>query len=531
MSLGVPVIILKEGTEDTREKEARERNISAMVAVAETVKSTLGPKGMDKMIVDSLGDTTITNDGAAILKELDLENVAAVMMVNVAKAMESEIGDGTTSVVIFTASLLQNALELIEQSIHPKHISHGYRLATEKSIEIINSIAQTISKDDDKILKNAAITAMNGKELMTLKDFFSDLALKAIKQVSEGENTFAKVSNVKIVKAPGKSLKDSKLISGVYIQKERVNSAMADSVKNARIAVIRRKLDIKKTEFDAQIQIFNPADIQRFKDQEDIILQKYLKIFKELNVNVIVNSQDIPDKFGSYLAREGIMAIKNLGDSDIKSVLDAIGAKRVDDLNSLSEDDLGYAETVKFEKLGNDEYTLFSGCKNPKSMSILLKGGLDKVLESAEISLNDVLSIIAKTMDTKKLVAGGGAIYIELAKKLREYSNQISGKEQLAIAAYASALEEIPKTLIKNAGLDEIEKITELRAAHKTDNDKWIGIDTINNTVGDNFKRGIVEPAALVTHLLKAGSELANLIIKVDRIIRAAGSGRRGPKP
>ena len=528
---GVPIIILKEGTEDTREKEAREQNINAMLAITETIKSTLGPKGMSKMLVDTLGDTTITNDGAEILKALDIENVAAIMMVNVAKAIDTDIGDGTTSAVIFTSALLKNALDLIEQSIHPKHIITGYKIATDKAIELVNEIATKISKDDDKILKDAAMTAMNSKDIAPLKEFFADLTLKAVKKIADGENTFGKVGNIKIVKAPGKSLKESELINGVYIQKEKVNPAMPDMLKNVKIAVIRKKLDVVKTEYDAQIQIFKPEDIQGFKNQEEKILQNYLKIFKNMGINMIVNNKDISDKFGAYLARENIAAIKNLGDSDMKAVLKAVGAKQIDDLTSLTEDDLGYAEIVKFEKLEDDEYTFFTGCKNPKSVSILLKGGLDKVLNSAEISLNDVLSVIAKIIDTQMVVAGGGAIYIELAKKIKDYANKIGGKEQIAVTAYALALEEIPKTLINNAGLDEIERLTELRAAHKTDADKWIGIDTITNTIGNNFEKGIVEPAALVTHLLKSGSELANLVLRVDRIIRASNASKTGFQP
>jgi thermosome len=523
----VPIIILKEGTEETREREARKQNISAMVAIAESVRSTLGPKGMSKMLVDSMGDVTITNDGAEILSSLDIENVAANMMVNVAKAIDEEIGDGTTSAVIFSATLLNNALELIEQDIHPKPITHGYKLATDKSLEIIKNISEKISNDDDKILMDAAKTAMNSKGISSLKDFFADLALKAVKQIADddGSNTFGKVSNIKIVKAPGKSLKDSELINGVYIQKEKVNTMMPDVIKDAKVAVIRKKLDVKKTEFDAQIRISSPLDIQKFLDQEEKILLDYLKHFTDLGVNLVVNSSDISDKFGAFLAKEGIAAIKNVGESDYKSILKAVDAKLVDDLSSLSEDDLGYAEKVLFEKLGDDEYTLFSGCKNPKSVSILLKGGLDKILATAEVSLHDVLSVIAKVMDTKTVVAGGGAIYIELAKRIREYSNEISGKEQLAINAFALALEEIPKTLIRNAGLEEIEQITELKAAHKTDADKWIGIDTIDSQISDNYKKGIVEPAELLVHIIKSGSELANLILRIDRIISAKGSG------
>lgn len=527
--MSVPIIILKEGTEEVHEKQARKQNISAMVAIAKTVRSTLGPKGMSKMLVDSLGDVTITNDGAEILKSLDIENIAANMMVNVAKSIDEDIGDGTTSAVIFSAALLNNAIELTEQDIHPKPITHGYKLAADKALEIIKEIAVTISKEDDEILKSAARTAMNSKDIAPLKDFFADLALKAIKQIVDEEgNTFTNVSNVKIVKAPGKSLNDSKLINGVYIQKEKVNTMMPDNIKNAKIAVIRRKLDVKKTEYDAQIRISHPSEIQQFLDQEEKILRDYLKIFVDLGVNVIVNSSDISDKFGAFLAKEGIAAIKNVGESDYKSVLKAVDAKLVDDLKSLSDDDLGFAEKAQFEKIGDDDYLLFSGCKNPKSVSILLKGGLDKILSTAEVSLNDVLSVIAKIIDTKTVVAGGGAVYIELAKRIKAYANEIGGKEQLAVNAFALALEDIPRALIQNAGLEEIEKLTELRAAHKTNDDKWIGIDTITNTIGDNFQRGIVEPAALINHIIKSGSELANLILRVDRIISAKGSGPAG---
>jgi len=527
--MSVPIIILKEGTEEVKEREARQQNINAMLAIAETVKSSLGPKGMSKMVVSGMGDVTITNDGAEILKALDIENAAANMMVNLAKSIDQIIGDGTTTVVVFAAALLKNALELIEQEIHPQHITHGYRLAADKALNILNDIAEKVSKDNDEILMDAARTAMSPKDVSGIKDFFADLALKAVRFIADEDGSvFSKVGDIKIVKAPGKSLKDTELIRGVYIQKEKVNSGMPETIKDARIAVIRRKLDVKKTEFDAQIRISNPADIQRFLDQEDKILRNYMTIFKELGVNMVVNSQDISDKFGAYLAKEGIAGIKSLGESDIKAVLKAVGAQQVDDLTSLSESDLGYAEKIKFEKLDKDEYTIFSGCKNPKSVSILLKGGLEKILSTAEIALKDVLSVVATIIDTEKVVAGGGATYIELAKRLRAYANEISGKEQLAVSGFAMALEEIPKTLIRNAGLEEIEKMTELKAAHKTDKDKWIGIDTITNSIGNNFKKGIIEPEVLINHVIKSGTELATLILRVDRIINAKGAKGKG---
>ncbi|MFX1382248.1 MAG: thermosome subunit beta [Promethearchaeota archaeon] len=527
---GVPILILKEGTEDKREKEARNQNINAIMAIAETVRSTLGPKGMDKMLVDGLGDVTITNDGAEILKNLDIENVAANMAVNLAKNIDDTVGDGTTSVVIFAAALLKNALELTEQDIHTQPIRHGFKLAADKAIEIINQIEEKVSKDDDQILKNAAITAMNSKEISTLKEFFAELAIKAVKQIS-GDTTFDKVGNIKIVKAPGKSLKDSEVIQGLYLEKSKANPIMPDMLKDAKIAVVRKKLDVVKTEFDAQIQIFNPADIKKFLDQEEKMLHEYVKIFKNLGVTMIVNNKEISDKFAAYLAKEGISAIKNLSEDNLKAILKAVDANLVDDLNTLSEADLGCCDKVKFQKIENDEYTLFEGCKNPKAISIVLKGGLKKILDTAEVALHDVLSVVAKIIDTQAVVAGGGATYMELSKRLRAYANEVSGKEQLAVLSFALALEEIPKVLVQNSGLDEVEKMTKLRAAHKTDADKWIGIDTISNTIENTFEKGIIEPAALVKHVIKAGVELANLILRVDRIIAAKSASRGGFEP
>ncbi len=524
---GVPILILKEGTEDKREKEARYQNINAIMTIAETVRSTLGPKGMDKMLVDGLGDVTITNDGAEILKGLDIENAAANMVVNLAKNIDEQIGDGTTSVTIFAAALLKNALELTEQDVHTQPIRHGFKLAADKAIEIINKIEEKISKDDIAILKNAAITAMNSKEISMLKSHFADLAIKAVRQISS-ETTFDKVGNIKIVKAPGKSLKDSEVIQGLYLEKSKASPVMPDIIRNAKIAVVRKKLDVVKTEYDAQIQIFNPADMQKFLDQEEKMLMEYIKIFKGVGVNMIVNNKEVSDKFAAHLAKEGIGAIKNLSEDNLKAILKAVGANLVDDLSSLTEADLGYAEKIKFQKIDNDEYTLFEGCKNPKAISIVLKGGLKKILDTAEVALHDVLNVVAKVMDTQLVVAGGGATYMELAKRLKTYSNEVSGKEQLAVLSFALALEEIPKVLVQNSGLDEVEKITLLRAAHKTDADKWIGIDTITGTIENTFKKGIIEPSALIKHVIKAGVELSNLILRVDRIIAAKSSSKGG---
>ncbi len=522
----IPIIILKEGTEEVREKEARRQNINAMIAITEAVQSTMGPKGMDKMLVDSLGDVTITNDGAEILDRLSIENVAATMMVNLAKSIDKEVGDGTTSAVVFCAALLRNALELIEQGIHPKPIMKGYKLAADKAVEILGEIAEKISIDDLKMLKNAALTSMNSKDIAAVKDYFAELVLKAVKHIAE-KNTgsiFNKVNNIKIIKASGKSLKESELINGVYIDKEKISSNMPDVLKDVKIAVVRKKLDISKSTYDSKIEISRPEDIQKFLDQEKEMLMNFLEYFKNLGVKMIVNSQDISDKFGALLGKEGIAAIKSVGEKDIKAVLNATNANLIDNLKDLSEEDLGFAKKVKFEKIGDDNYTLFSGCEHPKSVAILLKGGLEKILHTAENALHDVINVLAKIIDTKSIVAGGGAVYMELAKRLKSYATEMSGKEQLAVQVFANALEEIPKTLIRNAGLDEIEKMTDLRAAHKTPEDKWIGIDTIKNEILNNLENGIVEPTELVKHIILSGSELSTLVLRVDRIISAKSS-------
>ncbi|MGV9172590.1 MAG: thermosome subunit beta [Promethearchaeia archaeon] len=526
----VPILVLREGTEQKREKEARERNIKAMQAVAEAVRSTLGPKGMDKMIVDSLGDSTITNDGAEILNQLDIENVSANMMVNLAKSIDDEIGDGTTSAVIFTAALLERALELTEQGIHPQSITRGYKKAASKAISIIDQIAKTISEDDEKALKNSAKTAMNSRGVFNFKDFFADLALKAVKIV-KGTKTLTNVDDIKIVKSPGKSLSDSKLINGIYLKKGKEHMNMPDLVTDAKIAVIRKKIKPGTGEYDAEITIKKAEDIQKFKDQETSMLKDYLKIFTDLGVDIVINSHDQADKFNAMLAKEGILGIKNLGKDDIDTVVKAVGANLVDDVKNISEQDLGFAQKVKTKTIGMDDYTIFEGCENPGTVAILLKGGLENVLDTAEIAMHDVLSVLANILDTKTVVAGGGATYIELAKHLKTFANEVSGKESLAINAFALALEEIPITLIRNAGLDEIERITELRASHKTDADKWVGIDTVTDTIQDNMNHGLIEPSELPKSIIKSGNELATLILRIDRIIRAANAGKEGFQP
>ncbi|MFO8018439.1 MAG: thermosome subunit beta [Promethearchaeia archaeon] len=526
----VPILVLREGTEQKREKEARERNVKAMKAVAEAVRSTLGPKGMDKMIVDSLGDSTITNDGAEILKQLDIENVSANMMVNLAKSIDDEIGDGTTSAVIFTASLLEKALELTEQGIHPQSITRGYKKAATKAISIVDQIAETISEEDEEMLLNAAKTAMNSRGVFSFKDFFADLALEAVRIV-KGNKTLTDVNDIKLVKSPGKSLSDSELINGIYLKKGKEHMNMPDLITDAKIAVIRKKIKPGTGEYDANIKIQKPEDIQKFKDEEINMLKSYLKIFTDLGVDMVINSHDQADKFNAMLAKEGIVGIKNVGKDDIETVEKAVGAKLVDDVKNTSEEDLGYAQKVRFEEIGMDDYTIFEGCENPGSVTILLKGGLDNVLNTAEIAMHDVLSVLAHILDTKKVVAGGGATYIELSKKLKTYANEVSGKESLAINGFALALEEIPITLIRNAGLEEIERITELRAAHKTEEDKWIGIDTVADTIQNNLKYGLVEPAELPKSIIKSGNELATLILRIDRIIKSSSAEEEGFQP
>lgn len=529
-----PIIILKEGTEESGKRNALKANVNAIIAVSEAIKSTYGPKGMDKMIVEPLGDITITNDGFTILDSIDIENASAKMAVDLSKVQNDKMGDGTTSVVIFAGDLLRRALELIERGVHPSIIIKGFNLALKRTLKEFKEIGQEISEDDEKSLINAVKTTLNTKSISGLSEHFAKIILDSIRIIKDEGEIFNKVENIGIIKEKGKSLQESELINGIYIQKEKINVGMPDIINDAKIAVIKQSLEVKKTEFGAEIQIYKPEDIQKFVDQETDILKGYAEIFSNLGVNLVINENSIDDKVADYLNQVGIAAIKSVKSSDAKAIVKATGAKKLQKIDDLTEDDLGFAGRVEFTKLGENDYCLITKCKNPKAATLLLRGGLEHSINEAEIAVKSAIKVLAKLMDTKSIVGGGGAFEMELAKRIRDFAIKSGGKEQIAIQAYADAIEELPKTLVRNAGMDEIDVIGEISAAHSKLGNEFIGIDISDGKIGDNLKKGIIEPTVIKTQLFKGATELAILILRIDNIIsskkmEAPGAGGMPP--
>jgi len=532
--MGQQIIILREGTEESGKRNALKGNVNAILAVSEAVKSTYGPKGMDKMIVESLGDIKITNDGFTILDSIDIQNASANMAVNLSKVQNEKMGDGTTSVVIFAGDLLRKSLELIDQGVHPSIIIKGFNLALRRILKELEDIGEEISLEEKPLLLNVVKTTLNTKNIVGDKDLFAEIIFNAVNIIKDEGEIFSKVEDIGIVKEKGKSLQESELINGIYIQKEKINAGMPDVISDAKIAVIKKSLEIKKTEFGAEIQILKPEDIQKFVDQETKIVKGFANTFSKLGVNLVVNENSIDDKVGDYLSKTGISAIKSVKGSDAKALSKATGAKRSGKIEDLTEDDLGFAGKVEFGKIGENDYCFITECKNPKAATLILRGGLEHSINEAEIAITSAIKVLAKLMDTKSIVGGGGACEMELAKRIRDYAIKAGGKEQIAIQAYANAIEELPKTLVRNAGLDEIDVIGELSASHSKKGNKWIGIDISDGKIGDNLKKGIIEPTAIKTQTFKGATELAILILRIDNIIsskKVGGPGAGGLPP
>lgn len=518
--MGQQIFILREGTEKTERRDTLHQNVNAILAISEAVKTTYGPKGMSKMIVDPMGDIKITNDGYTILDSIDIENVSAKMAVDLSKVQNQRIGDGSTSVVVFAGALLNRCVEMIEQGLHPSIIIKGLNLALKKTREELKNISQDIAEGDEQVLLNVVKTTLGTKTIVNLKDFFAKMVLDAIKIIKiDKEEVFSKVDNIVFVKEQGKSLTESELVNGIYFQKEKIHPGMPDIITNAKIAVIKKSLEIKKTEFGAEIQIRNPDDIQKFIDAEEKIIQKFADIFEKLGVNLVINENSIDDKVGGQLSKVGISAIKSIKGSDAKAVSKATGATRSEKIDDLTVDDLGFAGRVEFKKIGDNDYCCVTECKNPKAASILLRGTLEHTIDDAEVALISAIKVVAKLIDTKSIVGGGGACEIELAKRIKDFAIKSGGKEQIAIQAFAEALEELPKTLARNAGIDEINIIGELSASHAVDGNIWVGIDINDGSIGDNFTKGIIDPSAVKEQLFKSATELAVLILRIDEMI------------
>jgi len=521
-----PIIILKEGTKREKGKGAQLNNIMAARAISDAVKSTLGPKGMDKMLVDSMGDVVITNDGATILKEIDVEHPAAKMIVEVAKSQDEECGDGTTSAVILTGELLKYAGELIEQNIHPTVICSGYKLAANKAIAALDKTG------DKKTLKNIAMTSMASKGASAEKELLADVVVDAVTSVAEqiGDNTIVDMDNIQIQKKHGGSIHDTRIIKGIILDKERVHEGMPKKLKNAKIALVNAALEIKKTEVDARIQIQDPTQLQAFLDEEETMLKKMVEKVKRSGATVLICQKGIDDLAQHFLSKEGIYSVRRAKKSDMDKLAKATGAIVVANLDELSPKDLGFAGNVEEQKIGDDKMTFVTDCKNPKAVSILIRGSTEHVVDELDRGMHDALFVVKVALEDGKMTPGGGAAATEIAMILREYATTVGGREQMAIEAFANAMEIVPKTLAENAGLDPIDMMIEVRTAHKKGN-KNAGVDVFNGKVSDMIKNNVIEPLRVSVQEIQSSTEAATMILRIDDIIASKGGGGGGMPP
>jgi len=520
---GQPIFIMKEGTERSTGRDARGNNIMAARIVSEAVKTSLGPKGMDKMLVDSFGDVTITNDGATMLKEMDVQHPAAKMMVEVSKTQDDEVGDGTTSVVILTGELLGKATELMDKKVHPTVIIDGYRQAEAEALRILEEISEKVDPRDRKVLKKVSMTTMASKLISGYRDYLSDVAVDAVLQVAEESNGGYTVDldNIKIEKKPGASMTDTELIKGLIIDKEVVHDGMPKLVKEAKIGLLNAAMEIEKTEFDSKIAIETPEEMQAYLDQEEQMLRDMVKNVKATGINVLFCQKGIDDMVQHFLSREGILAARRLKKSDMEALAKATGAKVVNSVEQLSGDDAGYAEQVEERKISEDKMIFVEGCRNPKAVSILIRGGSERVVDEADRSLHDALCVVKDVVQEPKIVAGGGSVEIEVARLLRDYAEKLVGRERLAVVAFADALEAIPITLAENSGMDPIDAISEMQSEHAKGN-KWIGVNGYENKVADMSEIDVYEPMVVKTQAIKSATEAAAMLLKIDDIIAVA---------
>jgi len=527
---GQPVLILKEGTTRSRGKEAQRNNIMAARVIGEVLKTTLGPRGMDKMLIDSLGDITITNDGAAILKEIDVEHPAAKMMVEIAKTQDDMVGDGTTSAVVLASELLRKAEELLDQNIHPTILVSGYRKASVKAIEVINKIAVPLDVNDRKTLLKVALTSMSSKAVGAAKDHLAEISIDAVKQIVEqrGDKTIADIDNIQLIKKTGKSLLETQLIQGIIIDKEVVNPGMPKVKENAKIALLDSALEIEKTEISAEIRIKDPSQMKAFLDQETDMMRDMVTKVKASGADVIFCQKGIDDMVQHFLSKEGIMAARRVKESDMEKLARATGGRIVSDLDDLKKDDLGMAGHVEERKIGDDKMIFVEKCKDPHSVAILIRAGLERMVDEAERAMIDSLSVVSDVMENNKIVAGGGAVEIEIAKELRKYATKVGGREQLAVEAFADAIEVIPRTLAENAGLEPIDILVELRSKHDTAEGKNLGINVFTGKLQNSIETGVIEPIVVKEQAIKSAAESAAMILRIDDVITAKAP-RGGP--
>ena len=519
MMANQPIFILPEGTERYSKRDALRMNITAAKVLKDIVRTTLGPKGMDKMLVDGLGDIVVTNDGVTILKEMDIEHPAAKMLVEVAKTQEDEVGDGTTTAVIIAGELLKKSESLLDQDIHPTIIAMGYRQAAEKAQEILDDIA--IDSVDEETLIKVAMTYMTGNGTVAAREPFAKLIVDAVHIVAE--DGAVDTDNIKIEKKDGAVVEDSTLVEGVIVDKERVHPGMPSEVKDAKIALVNSPLEVKETEVDAEIRITDPAQMQAFIEQEEKMVKDMVDKVAESGANVLFAQKGIDDLAQHYLSKAGILAVRRVKKSDIEKLARATGANVVTNLEDLTADDLGEAGIVEERKVSGEEMIFVEECSVAKSVTLFVRGSTKHIVDEIVRAIEDAIGVVAATVEDDKVVAGGGAPEIAMAKKLKDYADSISGREQLAVNAFAEALEIVPKTLAENAGLDSIDSLVDLRAAHE--NSAVMGLDVFTGKVADMKEAGVIEPKRVKKQAIQSASEAAEMILRIDDVIASSGKG------
>ena len=518
-----PIFILKDGTQRTRGRTAQSNNIAAAKAVADAVRSTLGPKGMDKMLVDSMGDVVITNDGATILKEMDIEHPAAKMIIEAAKTQEQHCFDGTTTAVVLSGELLKRSEDLIEQNVHPTVICEGFRLAAEKAVDLLSSHGIE-TKNDDSVLMEVAKTALTGKSAGAVKSFMADICVRSVNAVGiiDGKQRIVDLSDIKVEKRQGGSIKDSTLIDGIILDKERVHAGMPRSMTGAKIALVNSAIEVKKTEVDAKIQITDPNQLSKFLEEEENYIRSLVEKIKNSGANVLICQKGIDELAQHYMAKSGVFAIRRAKKSDMEALSKATSGKIVTNLDDLTPEDLGNAERVEEKKIGESEMTFITGCPEAKSVSVLLRGGTEHVVDEIRRAFDDAVGVVSVAWEDGAVLTGGGSVLAALSRDLRTFAETVGGREQMAIEAFASALEIVPRTLAENAGLDPVTTLIELRKAH-ADGQSHAGINVYEGGVVDMRKANVIEPLRVVEQAIQSATETAVMILRIDDVISSKG--------
>ena len=521
---GQPIFVMSEDAERQTGEDAQENNIAACKTVAKAVRTTLGPKGMDKMMVDSVGDLVVTNDGVTILEEMDIQHPAAKMMVEVAQTQEEEVGDGTTTAVVLAGELLKQAEDLLDQEIHPTVITRGYRMARQRSTEVLDDISEEVSLADEDTLQKVAMTSMTGKSAEASRDYLAEIAVKAVRQVAEEKDDHILIDKdmVKVEKKEGGTIDETELVQGVILDKEKVHGGMPSTVKNAKIALLNSPIEVKETETDAEINISDPSQMKNFVEQEEQQLKEMVEALDEAGANVVLCQKGIDDMAQHYLAKKDIFAIRRVSTSDLDNLAKATGANIVTSITDIDNDDLGNAGTVEERVIGGDSMTFINDCPEAKSVSILIRGGTEHVVDEIERAMEDAIGGVGSALRNGRVVGGGGATEVELAQELRDYADSVGGREQLAINAFADSLEVIPRTLAENAGFDPIDTLVDLRNKHD-DGEVWAGLDVSSGKSEKLFDKGVVEPKQTKTQAVQSASESAEMILRIDDVISASG--------